>query len=520
MHLRDTRRPALLAGLTLLLLLTLAVACVIPVQTAPGLRGQVVDRTTGQPVANAIVVVRFDGRHGDQLPDRELLGHAEATTGPDGSFQIERYSRSGASLWPVFQSETRIVSVLRSGYRCPDPLHVTGVRDVRVEIEPALDQKDRQASCRPVASRRGEAEAHRVAWRELYPPSESPAQRAERRQLGRTLEARTALGYGANCSGPVVDLALAPDGMRVAFAVTTGDGVDLELVDITPAGTRASRTAATADDVPPRRLAWTQPGELVLWSPARLGGRSAAASIFSAGHTEVMWKSSQALPAAIDPNAQTARTRPPLEPDDLSDETDTRWLGRSFSLERSLDLSSGLSRDRLLVRREDGSKFDMVLPGEACGGARFGRPQYRVGAGGRLAFDLRYVEGGCHAVAIDLTSGAWSRIDASRAAGQCRTQRAMPPALLATALRGWTRELHDAMHGQGIDTGSTYALTIRDGGATSVLGRNAEGLAVTGEVPNFPISTPLDRIDITHVSPHGGGIRLAPDAGPAKIAPL
>ena len=43
MHLRDTRGPALLAGLTPLLLLTLAVACVIPMRTAPGVQGKVFD---------------------------------------------------------------------------------------------------------------------------------------------------------------------------------------------------------------------------------------------------------------------------------------------------------------------------------------------------------------------------------------------------------------------------------------------------------------------------------------------
>lgn len=520
MHLRATRGSALRAGLTPLLLLALAVACMIPVRTAPGVQGKVVDATTGQPVADAIVVVRFDGRHGDQLPDRELLGHAETTTGPDGSFRIERYSRTGPAVWPIFQTEARIVSVLRAGYRCPDPMHVTGAKHVRVELEPALDRKDRQTSCRPVASRRGEAEGYRVAWRELYPARETLAQREERRQLSRALEARTALGYGANCEGPVVDLSLAPDGERVAFAVVNGADVDLQLVDVTAQGTGAPLSVGNSSDVPPRQLAWTKPGKLVLWSPARLDGRSAAASILAPGHAEVVWSDSRALPASIDLNTRAANSRPPLEPDDLTDEADTRWFGRSFSLQRSLDLASGLGHDRLMVRQEDGSRFDTVLPGEACGGARFGRPHYRMGVGGRLGFDLRYIEGGCHAVAIDLASGAWSRLDTSRAAGQCRSQRAMPPAQLATALRGWTRDLHDAMQRQGIDIGSSYAITIAAGGATRVLGRNADGTAVTGEAPKFPVSTPLNRIDVTHVSPLGGGMRLAPDAGPAKLAPL
>jgi hypothetical protein len=257
-----------------------------------------------------------------------------------------------------------------------------------------------------------------------------------------------------------------------------------------------------------------------LWSPARLDGRSAAASIFAAGYAEVVWSQPGSLPSSIDREARAALQRTPLEPDDLTDEADTRWFGRSFSLERSLDLATGLGHDRLLVRREDGSTFDTVLPGEACGGARFGRPHYRVGVAGRVGFDLRYVEGGCHAVAINLASGRWSRVDTSRATGQCRNQRTLPPSQLALALRGWTRDLHEAMRSQGIDTGSSYAITIAEGGATRVLGRNVEGTAVNGDAPTFPVSTPLNRIDVSHVSPHSGGVRLAPDAGPAKLAPL
>jgi hypothetical protein len=233
-----------------------------------------------------------------------------------------------------------------------------------------------------------------------------------------------------------------------------------------------------------------------------------------------MWAAETSLPSSIDHAGAAARAKAPLEPEHLSDEADTRWLGRSFSLENSIDLASGLPRDRLKVRREDGSSYAAELPGEACGGARFGRPQYRIGAGGRLGFDLRYVDGGCHAVAIDLETGSWNRIDSSRAPAQCRTQRSLPPAQLSTALRGWTRELHDSMREQGIDTGSAYALEIGGNGATQVLGRNADGKSVTGRAPRFPLATPLRRIDVTHVAPHGGGVRAAPDSPPAKLAPL
>ena len=63
-------------------------ACLLPVRSAPGVTGRVFAQASGEPVEGALVVVRFDGRYGDQLPDREHLGHAETRTGPDGRFTI------------------------------------------------------------------------------------------------------------------------------------------------------------------------------------------------------------------------------------------------------------------------------------------------------------------------------------------------------------------------------------------------------------------------------------------------
>lgn len=519
MQMRDTHRPALRAGL-ISILLAACTACVMPVRNAPGITGKVVDRTNGAPIAGAVVVVRFDGRYGDKLPDRELLGHAETVTGADGTFHFERHSSGGLSVWPLFKTETRVVAVLRTGYRCAAPQHVSGANEVRVPMQPALDLADQQSSCRPVPSRRGETEQYRTAWRKLYPAPESPEQREQREQLARSLDARRKLGFGGNCEGPVTDLALSPGGEHVAFAVRGKRGSEVEIVEVTPEGTRAARSAGTAPGLPPRRLAWSRPGELVLWTPADLGQRSTAASVMAGASAEVVWSNLPILPAAIDPEGTAARARTPLEPQHLSDEADTRWNGRTFSLEDALELASGLPHDRLLVRRDDGSRYETELPGEACGGARFGRPHYRIGTGGRLGFDLRFVEGGCHAVAIDLDTGSWSKLDGSRESAQCREQRTIPPAQLSTALRGWTRELHTAMQEQGIDTGAAYALQISANGNTQVFGRNVAGTSVRGRAPRFPIDTPLRRIDVTHIAPHSGGVRGAPDAGPAKLAPL
>ena len=130
------------------------------------------------------------------------------------------------------------------------------------------------------------------------------------------------------------------------------------------------------------------------------------------------------------------------------------------------------------------------LPGEPCGPrARFGQPHYRISAGGRLGLDLRWVDGGCHALRIDLETGGWARLDRGDAPGVCRAQRRVAPGHLATALRGWTRELHDAMEQAGADPGAAYALRIAPDGATQVRTRDFSGEPLTLRAPRFPVAT-------------------------------
>ena len=96
---------ALAAGL---LLLTSCV--VLPVRTAPAVDGMVVDQATGNPVSDALVVVRFDGRYDDVLPDRDLIGHQEARSDASGRFRMEQLVRAGLSVWPHFKTEARVVA--------------------------------------------------------------------------------------------------------------------------------------------------------------------------------------------------------------------------------------------------------------------------------------------------------------------------------------------------------------------------------------------------------------------------
>ena len=98
------------------LALTQLSCVVLPVRSAPGVTGRVLDEASGESLAGAHVVVRFDGRYGDLLPDREQLGHAEALSDAEGRFRVGRFVRPGLSLWPLFRTEARVVAVLRVGF--------------------------------------------------------------------------------------------------------------------------------------------------------------------------------------------------------------------------------------------------------------------------------------------------------------------------------------------------------------------------------------------------------------------
>ena len=101
-------------------------SCLIPVRRAPSAEGVVMDGQTGQPVADAIVVVRFDSWYDDVLPDRQLLGHRETRTDAAGLFRVPALLRPGVALWPLVQTEARVVGVMADGYRCPPRQAVRG----------------------------------------------------------------------------------------------------------------------------------------------------------------------------------------------------------------------------------------------------------------------------------------------------------------------------------------------------------------------------------------------------------
>jgi hypothetical protein len=264
-----------------------------------------------------------------------------------------------------------------------------------------------------------------------------------------------------------------------------------------------AQLVASTSDSPTRTLAWTGSGELALrdrldrlervWTPAVVR---------------------DTFPASQAPEAAGAPL--PFEPADHYDEASTRWMGRAFVSLRELDPVTGLPRDLLRVTGPGESTRTLVLPGEACTrDGRFGRPHYRVSEDGRFGFDVRFVDGGCRAIAIELETGAWRRLDSSESAAACERTRRIPASHLGTALRGYLKEIEASLTRAELDPASAFSLRIAESGATSIETHDTLGARRVLPAPNFPISTPLQRIDVSVV-----GDPMQGAAAPAQLEPL
>jgi hypothetical protein len=500
--------------------LVLAQGCVLPAHWLPSVSGRVVDAQTGRPIAGAVVAVRFDARHGDLLPDRDLLAHQEAVTDADGRFATARAVAPGLSAWPAVTTEARVVGVMAEGYRCAAPIRVEG--SVTIQLAPAPDESDRRSSCRPVAARPDETPRYLTAWRELYPRDGGSGRMVDERPLTRLLEARRAFGPGENCTGPVVDLALAPDGARVALRIDAAGRGSIEVIDPARPERPLARIPAPAetDAGRPRRLAWASADELLVWEPASAIDLSLAPSLTEgAGATEVVWRA--APPAARAPGGAPAARAVPIQPSDLNDEQDVRWLGRSFEIAKGVDPDTGLTSEVLHTYTPAGEEFAVALPGEPCGpGGQYGRPHLRIAADGHTGIDLRHLEGGCRAVAVHLTSGEWRRLDSSRAKGVCAQTRRVPLAQLRAALPGYAGDLEAALLAANGDPETSYLLRVDPRGSTSLEARDNLGEPLVLRLSPFPIQTPLRRIEVTGVASAGTGSNPRPAPAPAKLEPL
>jgi hypothetical protein len=481
----------------------------MPVYPTPPVAGRVIDAKSGAPVKGAIVVVRYDARYDELVPDRDVLGYRELTSAGDGRFHLRRSAVPGFSLWPLARTEARVIGVIAPGYRCATPRVVTGTQ-LSLALQPALDDDERRESCRPLGARADETPGFHAAWQALHPRGEEARQsREDERELERLLAARTSFGFGENCRGPVADLALSPDGRFVAWRTAVGatSRVEVRAMSKPTAPFEQLDVSGAAE----RRLAWTARGDLVLWEPTNEVERALAPSQLTANGAgaESLWRSNSAVspPAAAD--RRGAERLEPVEPRDLRDEGDARWQGRSFRVTRALDAESGLPKQTLRIAAVGRPTRTLELPGEPCGPrGDFGAPQMRIAADGRTALDLRDTGDGCGATAIDLDTGAWTRLDKARGR-VCSVERSVPVGHLRTAARGFTEEVEEALARAGADPKAAYSLRILSDGTTSATSIDYTGMLVHAATPRFPIRTPLQKIELgvmgASPSSSGGG---------------
>lgn len=488
-----------LAGVLALLL----VGCVpLPLKVAGSIEGRVVDAVSGQPVEGALVVIRFDGVYDEVLPESVPLGHREAISDSWGRFHAGPVIAPGFMAWPWLRTRAQVATVLREGYRCAaERLLPAQGETLRIPLQRALDRNEQQESCRPVAAAASEIPQYTKAWKDLHPmviPDPGPT--LAEKEVDRALAARAALGFGPNCHGPVEDLALDPSGQWVAFSVRDGKRVEIW---VSGSALADAQLVALGSDSPPRTLTWTGAGELALrdrlerlervWTPVAV---------------------SEAPPASQAP--EDAGAPLPFEPADHYDETATRWMGRAFVSLRELDPVTGLPRDLLRVTGPGDRSQTLALPGEACTqDGRFGRPHYRVSEDGRFGFDIRFVDGGCRAVAIELATGAWHRLDSTDVAASCERTRRIPASHLGTALRGYLQEIEASLTRAELDPASAFSLRIAASGDTRIETHDALGARRVLPAPRFPVTTPLRRIDVSVV-----GNPMQGTAAPAQLEPL
>lgn len=506
---RGANPARIVAWIALGIALVLQTSCVVlPVRVASGVSGRVLDRSTGEPLADSLVVVRFEGQYDQTLPDRALLGHREARTDAAGRFSVEAWVSPGVSIWPAYRARGRVVAVMKDGYGCASPRAMTPPRDLaegdfEIRLAPEPDRHTRRHTCRPVPARRGEVVEYMAAWRALFPKSPAATDDDE---LERVLDARAAFGFGENCRGPVLDLSLSPDGTRSAFVVAEGAEASIRVRELGRGDHVNESTIARVTGSSAPRLGWTAAGDLVTWSP----GPDSPASVrtgrpghadptgpsgLAGGRFERVWSASGPAHAAADADDPVEGATGPIR---WTDESDARWMGRSFSLKRLPDPTTGLAVDQLQVRHDDGSTYTLTLPGESCGSlGRFGRPHHRIAADGRSGFDLRFVGGGCRVVRTDLDDGHWEIVDGVDEPGICSSSRRVPATHLSAALRSYVRDVEAIAAGSGADPAAAYALRIEPGGVTRLETKTFRGEIVTIDVPEFPLATPLRRIEVS-----------------------
>jgi hypothetical protein len=505
----------------------------MPVRLASGVTGVVVDAASREPVAGAVVVVRFEGSYDEVLPEREVLGHREAISDATGRFRTPPLVARGMTAWPWLRVRAQVASVWAEGRRCPAEVPVPARGELVIPLAGAASEAVRRESCRPVSAPVAQIPHYVRLWRGLYADAAPEPPAPQSPSLVRSLEARSYLGFGANCRGPVEDLSLGPRGELAALLVARGDQTEVEVVSVA-GGDEETRVVARTGARPGQQLRWQAAGLLTLVTPKRspaVGTNLDADEAVLAG--PVVWRAPDlgGFPAAPAPLAEGELDPPPA----VNDEASTRFQGRSFELLQTLEAETGLPRDQLRVSEPTGELRLLDLPGEACRmGGRFGRPHYRLSGDGRSGLDLRFIDDGCRAVAIDLETGSWRVLGNAGEPAQCARSRRMPRSQLQLALRGYLGELDQRLEAAGLDPASAYTLRLGTGRSgplagqsrlsagrdTTIEARDARGAQRVLAGPPFPVATPLERLEISVVAPPPRGHPASVDAAPEGWRPL
>lgn len=492
-----------------------AAACVpLPVRHAPAARGTLLD-ASGAPLPGALVVVRFDASYEEPPARYRPLAWRSVRSGPDGRFRAGPALAPGIEAWPWQRTRARVVVALAEGRLCADEQELAADGSTRIAMMPAPDEEERRASCPPLAGWPAGAQEYAAAWRDLYETAAFPdaGVTPAEQEFARASAFRRSLGFGANCTGPVLDLSLAPDGGRAALLLARGSEVEVQLVEASGERAARRRSLAHLPAEPLPRLAWTSLGSLSVAAAGSSAGADARRPELLAGPldapgsaraheaAQVLWRP-ETPPASL--AGETADEPPALEAADRHDDEGLRWFGRSFGDLQEVDAETGLPRDRLQVTDAAGAAVTLALPGEPCGPeGRFGRPQLRVSADGTRGLDLRFVEGACRALAIDLATGDWEALDGETEAGVCAAERHVPASQLAGALPGYLRELRRLLGEAGLDPAAAFALDVEPGAPARLEAQAPDGRRRTLAAPPFPLATPLRRIAVGVVAGNG-----------------
>jgi hypothetical protein len=495
--------------------------------------------------------VRFDASYDQVLSERELLGHREVTTDAEGRFRIDTFHGAGFSAWPWLEARSTVVGVIHEDYLCTDRAAKLADGTLRVLLLEATDSRPRIDSCQPVTATPAEAPSYWAAWNRLQSLEQEQAEKLD----ARGLQARTLFGFGRNCRGPVLDAALSPGGERLARLIERPASSEaakrrIQILEVADAGEPVIVYAAPFRfDALKGHLAWIGSGELA-WIEERLladtpgpeaprpGSGRLARVLYSAGQNAVAalpaapaplpsgtrWTSSpepvdatmdlalpnlpetlpEASPEALPASASGTVDAPVIAgEEDRHDRAGLRWGERQISRLQRPGRRSGMPRATLRVSKPGATTVEARLPGEACGrSGAFRGPEYTLSASGNLALDLRYTQGACQLVAIDLRRGAWRTLARAEGTATCQEARDVPPSKLRAAFPDYAAALDTIIERANFEPNVAFRIVLGPSRAARLEIPTSSGRTEILDAPPFPVKTPLLEIGVSTLGLH------------------